>query len=96
MSKSDPHFDEFQKHIWYVHHAHTTAMKDVLIQEIGEIWEGWGVVKKGSKKRQPGLAPALRKFWNGNMQGVWSSWALGEFQCCLATPSQQTQERPYT
>ena len=96
MSKSDPHFDEFQKHIWYVHHAHTTAMKDVLIQEIGEIWEGWGVVKKGSKKRQPGLAPGLRKFWNGNMQGVWSSWALGEFQCCLATPSQQTQERPHT
>ena len=91
MSKSDPHFAEFQKHVWYVHHAHTTEMKDVLIEEIGEIWESWGVQKKGKKNRQPGLAPGLRQFWNGNMQGVWSRWALGEFDCSLATPSQQMQ-----
>ena len=91
MSKNDPHFPEFQKHVWYVHHAHTTEMKDVLIEEIGEIWESWGVQQKGKKNKQYGLAPGLRKFWNGNMQGVWSRWALGEFDCSLATPSQQMQ-----
>ena len=77
MSKNWEHFDEAKHHIWCVNHAHTEQMKDLLIYEIGEVWESWG------------LPEGLKRFWNSNMQGAWSAWSIGEFECMLATPSQQ-------
>ena len=77
MSKTWEHFEEVSKHLWYVNHAHIPKMKDLLIYEIGELWESWG------------LPEGLQTFWNGNMQGVWDAWSIGEFECMLATPSQQ-------
>ena len=77
-SKKWEHFDEVKGHLQAIHMAHTPEMRDLLMKEIGDLWDSWG--------RQ------MDVFWNSYCVKGWDNWSIGLFDCMLCTPSQQAQE----
>ena len=77
--KTWAHFDEVTKHLQTIHlGGHTPQMRDLLMGEIGGIWDEWGT--------------QMNKFWDSYCVIPWDCWTIGLFDCMLCTPSQQTQE----
>ena len=80
-SKNWEHFEEMQEHLHIIHNTSTAAMRDLLMQEIGKVWDSptW-------------KSQCTTTFWNSNCLSPWKDWHLGCFQAPACTPSQQTQE----
>ena len=100
--KSWTHFEEAQKCLWNIHHAHTPEMKTLIIHETGkvrkierntsgirleygieylclpQVWDKWG--------------KTLDKFWDSYCVAPYDNWSIGDFECMLCTPSQQSTE----
>jgi len=72
------HFDEVAPHLLSMHLATTDAMRDLLMIEIGDLWDEWGT--------------HMNTFWNSYCKDGWDNWHMGVFQCMLATPNQNCQE----
>jgi hypothetical protein len=73
------HFEEAQAHIQTIHLAGSSPMKEMLIREIGLVWDKWG-------------GKQMDTFWNSYCVSPWDCWSIGDFNCMLCTPSQNTQE----
>jgi hypothetical protein len=74
------HADAAKMHITAIHFAHTTGQRDLLMCEVGKIWDKWG-------------GDVMNTFWNSYCVAPWKNWSVGLFDCVLCTPSQQAQER---
>ena len=79
LKKTDPRFEEAMQHISAIHHATTEDMKNLLIHEIGCVWDTW--------EGRP-----MTTFWNSYCIPPWDNWSIGSFQCFLSTPSNNAQE----
>ena len=67
------------EHIRIIHHAQTYPMKDLLLKEIGEVWDSWG--------------HQMDVFWNSYCVAPWDNWTMASCtEVPLCTPSQNTQE----
>ena len=79
MKKTDSHFEVAKEHLRTIHLAGTTDMKELLIRETGKVWDTW--------RGKP-----MNTFWDSNCVEPWDCWSIGDFDCMLCTPSQNTQE----
>ena len=62
-SKKWAHFDEAAQDLRLIHlGGHTTAMKELIIQECGYRWDKWGT--------------QMNTFWNGYCVGGWDCWSI--------------------
>jgi len=77
--KTWAHFEEAQAHIQTIHMAGSPPMKEMLIREVGLVWDKWG-------------GKHMNTFWNSYCVSPWDCWSVGDFACMLCTPSQNTQE----
>ena len=77
--KTWAHFKEAQAHIQTIHMAGSPPMKEMLIREVGLVWDKWG-------------GKHMDTFWNSYCVSPWDCWSVGDFACMLCTPNQNTQE----
>lgn len=78
VSKKWLHFEEAGNDITAIHLAGTDDMKNLLIRVIGACWDRWG--------------HEMDVFWDSNCTPPWDCWSICDFDCMLATPSNQTSE----
>ena len=76
--KTWEHFEEAKAHLRVIHLAHTPEMRDLLMHEIGDLWDSWG--------------HEMDKFWKSYCVEGWDVWSVGLFNCMLCTPSQQVRK----
>ena len=69
------HFHEAEQMIRDVHFAHTDAMKVLIVEMVGCIWDEWG--------------NEMDAFWDSNMVAPWDGWSVCDMQTMLATPANQ-------
>jgi hypothetical protein len=79
VSKTWEHFDEVAPQLQAMHLAVTDEMRDLLMAQIGQLWDTW----RGRK---------MDTFWNSYCVDGWDNWHMGIFPCPLATPNQNCQE----
>ena len=78
--KTWEHFDAVTGHVRAIHLAMSASMRNLLLREIGLVWD-----KLGGGKH-------MDKFWNVNCIDPWNTWSVGLFDAPLCTPSNNTQE----
>ena len=78
VSTTWAHFEDVSHHLDVIHLAGSTPMKELLIHEIGLVWDRWGT--------------HMRTFWNSYCVDPWDCWSIGDFACMLCTPNQNVQE----
>lgn len=81
-SKKWVHFNEVTEHVRTVHMSGSADMQVMLTDAIGKEWDAWRATPESK----------MTTFWNSYFTGGWDCWSLHQFECRLATPSQQTQE----
>ena len=79
-SKKHPYLNELAKHFDAIHLAQSDNMRDLLMDEVGKVWDSWPTKWN------------MKTFWNEYCRAPWDNWSVGCFNCMLCTPSQQTQE----
>ena len=77
-NKTWKHMGEVQLDIRAINLAGTKDMKALLLGVIGADWDVKG--------------KTMDKFWYSNCVEPWDCWSICDFECMLATPSNQTQE----